>query len=158
MVALAKIDLEKLQGEDPILVHMDTPVVLSMLDRMMGGEGEPDPSMSSEYNMTDLELNMYEDLIADLIPIMGSSWENYVPITFEYDRTQANPTLVQLLNLDETVVLVDMKLSFGGSEGRMSVVLPGTVLTSVFGEVNRESMGRKVASEDNSEEIFDKIA
>ena len=57
----------------------------------------------------------------------------------------------------KAAVLVDMKLTFGGSEGRMSVVLPGTVLTSVFGEVNRESMGRKVASEDNSEEIFDKL-
>ena len=41
MVALAEIDQEKLQGDDPILVHMDTPVVLSMLDRMMGGEGDP---------------------------------------------------------------------------------------------------------------------
>ena len=40
VVALAEIDQAQLQGEDPILVHMDTPVVLSMLDRMMGGEGE----------------------------------------------------------------------------------------------------------------------
>ena len=47
-----------------------------------------------------------------------------------------------------------MKLTFGGSEGRMSIVLPGDVLMSVFGEVNRESMGKKTSSEDNSEEIF----
>ena len=80
-----------------------------------------------------------------------------MPVTFEYERTQVNPTLVTLLNLDETVVLVDMKLTFGSGEGRMSVVLPGNVLMSIFGEVNRESMGRKVASEDNSDEIFDKL-
>ena len=106
---------------------------------------------------TDLELQLYELLLKDIITLMGSSWENYVPISFEYNRTQVNPTLVQLLNLDETVVLVDMKLTFGGNEGRMSVVLPGSVLMSVFGEVNRESMGRKAASEDNSEEIFDQL-
>ena len=100
VVALAKIDLEKLQGEDPILVHMDTPVVLSMLDRMMGGEGEPDPTLSSEYTMTDLELNMYENLISDLIPILGNSWENYITIHFDYVRTEENPTLVQLIGYE----------------------------------------------------------
>ena len=106
VVALAKIDLEKLQGEDPILVHMDTPVVLSMLDRMMGGEGEPDPTLSSEYTMTDLELNMYENLISDLIPILGNSWENYITIHFDYVRTEENPTLVQLIGYEETVVII----------------------------------------------------
>ena len=157
VLALAKIDLEKLQEDTPILVHLATPVLLSMLDRLMGGEGDPDPALSNDYTLTDLELNMYEDMIRDLISIMGSSWENYVPVSFAYERTQVNPTLVTLLNLDETVVLVDMKLTFGSGEGRMSVVLPGNVLMSIFGEVNRESMGRKVASEDNSDEIFDKL-
>ena len=109
------------------------------------------------YAYTDLELQLYELLLKDIIELMGSSWENYVPVSFAYERTQVNPTLVTLLNLDETVVLVDMKLTFGSGEGRMSVVLPGNVLMSIFGEVNRESMGRKVASEDNSEEVFDRL-
>ena len=146
-----------IQAEDPVMVYVSTPTALGMMDRLMGSDEETSHEVPMGYAYTDLELQLYELLMKDIVALMGSSWENYVPITFEYDRTQANPTLVQLLNLDETVVLVDMKLSFGGSEGRMSVVLPGTVLTSVFGEVNRESMGRKVASEDNSEEIFDKL-
>ena len=95
VVALARIDLEKLQGEDPILVHLDTPVVLSMLDRLMGGEGEPDPNLPGDYNMTDLELEMYEGLLRDLISVMGGSWENYITLRFEYTRTEVNPTLVQ---------------------------------------------------------------
>ena len=156
VVALAKIDLEKLQGEDPILVHMDTPVVLSMLDRMMGGEGEPDPSMSSEYNMTDLELNMYEDLIADLIPIMGSSWENYITIHFSYIRTEVNPTLVQLIGYDETVVIVGINIKFPNCTGRMSLCLPGEMLTNIFSEISK-STSRRSTGEDKSDEIFDSL-
>ena len=148
---------EPTQAEDPVMVYLSTSTALGMMDRMMGSEGEAEHDIPMSYAYTDLELQLYEHLMRDIISLMGSSWENYVPITFEYNRTQVNPTLVQLLNLDETVVLVDMKLTFGGSEGRMSVVLPGNVLMSVFGEVNRESMGRKVASEDNSEEIFDQL-
>ena len=156
VVALARIDLEKLQGEDPILVHMDTPVVLSMLDRMMGGEGEPDPNLSSEYNMTDLELNMYEDLIKDLIPIMGNSWENYITVQFSYIRTEVNPTLVQLIGYDETVVIVGINIKFPNCTGRMSLCLPGEMLTNIFTEISK-STSRRTTGEDKSEEIFDSL-
>ena len=153
VVALAKIDLEKLQGEDPILVHMDTPVVLSMLDRMMGGEGEPDPTISSDYNLTDLELNMYEDLISDLIPILGNSWENYITIHFDYVRTEVNPTLVQLIGYEETVVIVGLNIKFPNCSGRMSLCLPGEMLTNIFTEISK-STSRRSTGEDRSEEIF----
>ena len=153
VVALAKIDLEKLQGEDPILVHMDTPVVLSMLDRMMGGEGEPDPTLSSEYTMTDLELNMYENLISDLIPILGNSWENYITIHFDYVRTEENPTLVQLIGYEETVVIVGVNIKFPNCTGRMSLCLPGEMLTNIFTEISK-STSRRSTGEDKSEEIF----
>lgn len=156
VVALAKIDLEKLQGEDPILIHMDTPVVLSMLDRMMGGEGEPDPTLSSDYTMTDLELNMYEDLISDLIPILGNSWENYITIHFDYVRTEVNPTLVQLIGYEETVVIVGLNIKFPNCTGRMSLCLPGEMLTNIFTEISK-STSRRVAGEDKSEDIFDSL-
>lgn len=148
---------EDILVEDPVMVYLSTSTALGMMDRMMGSENEGEREIPMGYAYTDLELQLYEHLLRDIISLMGSSWENYVPVTFEYNHTQVNPTLVTLLNLDETVVLVDMKLDFGGSEGRMSVVLPGNMLVSVFGEVSRETMGRKVTSEDNSEEIFDKL-
>ena len=156
VVALAKIDLEKLQGEDPILVHMDTPVVLSMLDRMMGGEGDPDPTVPNDYKLTDLELNMYDDLIADLIPILGGSWENYMTLHFSYVRTEVNPTLVQLIGYDETVVIVGLNIKFPNCTGRMSLCLPGEMLTNVFTEISK-STSRRTTGEDKSEEIFDSL-
>ncbi len=143
--------------QDPVMVYLSNSTSLAMMDRMMGSESETARDVPIGYTYTDLELQLYEYLMRDMVALMGNSWENYVPITFEYNRTEVNPTLVQLLNLDETVVLVDMNIQFAGEEGRMSIVLPGSVLTSIFGEVNRESMGRKIASEDNSDEIFEQL-
>ena len=153
VVSLAKIDLEKLQGDDPILVHMDTPVVLSMLDRMMGGEGEPDSNLASDYKLTDLELNMYEDMVCDLIPILGGSWENYITIHFEYTRTEVNPTLVQLIGYDETVVIVGINIKFPNCSGRMNLCLPGEMLSNIFTEISKNT-SRRSTGEDKSEEIF----
>jgi len=156
VVALAKIDLEQLQGEDPILLHLDTPVVLSMLDRMMGGEGDPDPEITSDYSMTDLELNMYEDMMADLISVLGRSWENYINIHFTYTRTEVNPTLVQLMGFDETVVIVNLSIKFPNCTGNMGVCLPGEMLTNIFSEISK-STSRRSSGEDKSEEIFDTL-
>ena len=156
VVSLAEIDLDHLKGDDPILVHLDTPVVLSMLDRLMGGEGDPDPALSSEYNLTDLELNMYEDLIGDLVPILGGSWENYITVHFSYIRTEVNPTLVQLIGYDETVVIVGLNIKFPNCTGRLSLCLPGEMLTNIFSEISK-SNSRRTTGEDKSDEIFDSL-
>ena len=153
VVALAKIDLEKLQEDTPILVHLATPVLLSMLDRLMGGEGDPDPNLPGDYNLTDLELNMYEDFVRDLISIMGGSWENYITLHFEYTRTEVNPTLVQLIGYDETVVIVGLNIKFPNCAGRFSLCLPGVMLTNIFSEISKNTT-RRTTGEDKSDEIF----
>ena len=157
VLALAKIDQEQLQEESPILVHLDTEIVLTMVDRMMGGDGAPDSNLATDYKMTDLELNMYEDIIGGLIELLGGSWENYIGLKFEYVRTEVNPTMVQLIGFDETVVIVGMQISFpNNSSGRLSICLPGVMLSNVFAEISK-STTRRSSGEDKSDEIFDSL-
>ena len=148
---------EDIVPPDPVMVYLSTSTALGMMDRLMGGNGEVDRAIPNDYMYTNLELQLFEHLLRDIVSLMSTSWENYAPVTFTYERTEVNPTLVQLLNLDETVVLADMKIQFSNSEGRMSVVLPSSMLTSVFSEIGRENTGRKVASEDHSEDIFSNL-
>ena len=157
VLALVKIDHEEFQEETPILVHLDTTVLLTMIDRMMGGEGRPDDSLEAEYNLTDLELKMYADIMTDLMAVLGQSWENYLSVHFEYVRTEVNPTMVQLIGFDETVVIVGMNITFpNNSSGRLSVCLPGVMLTNIFAEISKNT-GRRTTGEDKSEEIFDSL-
>jgi len=153
VVALAKIDREKLQEETPILVHMDTGVALTIIDRMIGGDGTPEPDLPSDYKLTDLELNMYEDVISQLISIMGGSWENYMPMEFSYVRTEVNPTMVQLIGFDETVVIVSISIKFPNCQGTMSLCLPGVMLANIFSEISKNNT-RRSSGEDKSDEIF----
>jgi flagellar motor switch protein FliM len=157
VLSLAEIDFKGLEEDSPTLVHISTPMVLSMIDRMMGGEGAMDEELSSDYTYTDIELRLYETLVEDMVSVMGSSWENYIPLQFQYTRTEVNPTLVQIIGMDETVVIVDMQLKFPNAAGRMSICLPGVVLTNLFTVISRENPGRRGSGEDNSEEIFNSL-
>jgi len=156
VLALIKIDREELQEETPILLHLATPVLLTMMDRMMGGEGEPDDSLDPDYKLTDLELNMYKDIITDMMEFLGRSWENYITLNFSYVRTETNPTLVQLIGYDDTVVIVGLDIRFPNSSGRLSMCLPGEMLTNIFTEISKDT-GHRRSGEDKSEEIFDSL-
>ena len=157
VLALINAQVKEKPEETPALLHLSTTVGLSMMDRMMGGEGNTDHIPTGEYTYTDLELKLFESIVTDLVSVMGVSWENYIAIDFQYARTEVNPTLVQLIGLDEIVVIVDMKIQMNNSSGRMSVVLPGMMLTNIFAEINRDNPVRKLSDEDNSEDIFDQL-
>ena len=91
-----------------------------------------------------------------MISVMGGSWENYFR-QFSYNRTDINPTLSQIIGLDEIVIIVDMKMQFSNISGRMSICLPGEILTNIFAEISRESPVRRAALESKSNEIFDSL-
>ena len=157
VLALVKVTVKGKEQDVPLLLYLSTPTALSMMDRLMGGEGEADASLPADYTYTDIELQLYEDIVSDMVSVMGGSWENYIPIEFTYSKTDVNPTLSQIIGLDETVIIVDMKMQFTNITGRMSICLPGEVLPNIFAEISRENPARKLTAEDKSEEIFDKL-
>lgn len=144
------------EEESPVLLYVTTTAMVSMMDRLLGGSGDVD-DVPDDYEYTDLDLCLYENLTQEFVRCMGESWGNYIKLDFDFDRVEPNPTLVQLIGLDETVVMVDLKMNFPNCEGGISVVLPGTMLTNIFAKINRDNPARRVASEDHSDEIMDRL-
>lgn len=157
VVTLAYLELKEKVEDTPVLLHMTTPVMLSMMDRLMGGEGDTDEELTVEYTFTDMELKLYEHVMEDLVSLLGGSWENYIQLNFKYERVEPNPTLVQIIGLDETVVIIGIKIQFPNSAGRLSICLPGMMLTNVFAEISRENPGRRQSSGENADSIFESL-
>ncbi len=142
--------------ETPVLLYVTTPMMVSMMDRMTGGNGDIE-NLPDEYSYTELDLKLYEVLIQDFVAMMGVTWENYIQLDFEFGRVENNPTLVQLIGLEETVVLIDIKVTFPNTAGSMSVVLPEAVLSNIFTEMSLGSPSKKANNEEKSEEIFEHL-
>ena len=156
VLTLADVALEgQVQpDETPVLFHFSTTLMLSMMDRLMGGEGDGSDAVPSGYTFTTVELKLYENIVKDFISVMGSSWENYIDLNFNYRRVESNPTLVQLIGLDETVVIIGISLRFPNASGRMNICLPGTMLTSIFAKIADMNQVGRGSGEDNSQEIL----
>ena len=157
VLAMSDVIFKGKTHEIPVMIYLGTSAALSMMDRLMGGEGDLEDTQLTEYSFTDLELHLYEDIVSDLVSVMGGGWENYTSIEFKYNRTDVNPTMNQVMGLDEIVMIIDMKLKFPNVSGRMSICLPGEMLSTVFGEISRENPTRRVGGEDKSEEILESL-
>lgn len=157
VLSLAQIEMNGKEEEgDPVMFHLSKAIALNMIDHMMGGESEMD-DVDSDYTYTDLEFRLYEKIIEDIVPPLGSCWENYLALQVIYERTEINPTFVQIIGPDEIVVIVGLKIQLGEGTGQMSICLPGTLLTNIFTEINKENPAKKVNDVDHSEEIFNNL-
>lgn len=157
VLTLADVTVEgKRESEEtPVLIHLSTGIALNMMDRLMGGEGDGTSSVKAGYTFTALELKLYEDIVRDLISILGGSWENYINLDFSFRRVESNPTLVQLIGLDETVVIVGISLKFPNASGRLNICLPGMMLTNIFTKIAAMNQVGRGTGENNAEEIMD---
>ena len=112
-------------------------------------------ALPAGYNFTDLELKLYESIVKDLISVLGGSWENYIDLSFGVRRMETNPTLVQLIGLDETVVIIGINIQFSNCSGQMNFCLPGSMLSAILPGSLRPIRREEGPGEDNSEEILD---
>lgn len=158
VLALADADSDgaSLETEDnPVMLHFTTPLMLNMIDRLMGGSQEEDSRHLTGYHFTDLELRLYETVAKSMISVLGGSWENYLPLSFTFRRIENNPTLVQLIGLDETVIIVSVNIKFPNCTGRLSVCLPGMMLSNIFGKIAALNQSGRSVGENHREEILD---
>ncbi len=157
VVALAYLQMDGKREDTPIIIYATPTIMVSMMDRMIGGSGDVEEDLPADYAYTVLDLSLYESLMRDFVSLLGGSWETYINLDFEFGRVEPNPTLVQLIGLEETVVLVGMDIKFPNSDGRLNICLPGMMLTNIFTEITRENPIQRTAQEDHSDEIYDHL-
>ncbi len=154
VVTLAYLNINGDREDTPVIIVATPSIMVSLIDRLMGGNGDVEEDLPSDYTYTDLDLSLYINLMTDFVNIMGGSWENYIRLAFEFGRVEANPTLVQLIGFEETVILVSLDLKFSNSSGRLDICLPDAVLSKIFAEINKGNAVMRKEREDHSDDIY----
>lgn len=136
----------------PIYMHISAPMMLNMIDRMLGGAGEDGRDSYSGYTYTDIELSLYENIVKHLVEIMGDAWSNYLEVDFEIGKFETSNGLLQEMRTDEIVVIVVLKIDVSGSTGMMNICIPATLLSSMFTiiEGKKAPRGKLVGNEDKT--------
>ena len=153
VVSLAYLRLDGQREDTPVIICATPSIMISMFDRLCGGTGNVD-DLPSDYAYTNVDLSLYAHLISEFISLLSGSWENYLHLNFEFGRVETNPTFVQLIGLEETVVVVSIDVNFANASGRFDICLADEVLNRIFEGIAKQNRAMRRQLEDHSEEIY----
>lgn len=150
VVGVGLIDNKK---SSPILMNVSTQLTLAMIDMMIGGGDGSDVEVPFQYKYTDVELSLFEALYVHIVKNLKDAWGTFTKVDFQFTRLEKNPSMVQLIGADETVVIVVINVTLGATQGRLSICIPGSTLSGIFAQyekVLKESQGQRLNGEEEA--------
>lgn len=130
-VILGVVNMEPLEGN--IIVEMAAKLGYAIVDRMLGGEGEP---LDKIREFSEIELLIIERIMTACVQLLREPWENVVDINPRLERIETNSQFAQIISPSEMIAIVTINIKIGEVEGLMNICLPYITLESVMDKLN----------------------
>ena len=123
----------------PLMSYISPGLTLTLVSHMLGGTD----SVMMEY----------------IVHALGDGFSNYINAEFKISKVETNPSMVQEVGLDETVMIVVLNVDISGlAMERIRICLPGTLLEHMFKIIdNRKHLARGFAYENNQDVIMEHL-
>jgi flagellar motor switch protein FliM len=130
-VILGIVDFEPLKGN--IIIEMATKLGYTIVDRMLGGAGEP---LEKVRDFSEIELLIIERIMKVCVDLLKEPWQNVLEISPELNRIETNSQFAQIISPTEMIALITINMKIGDVEGMMNMCLPYITLEPVMDKLN----------------------
>lgn len=139
----------------PLMAFISPGLTLTLVSHMLGGTDSV-MKTDGDYRYTDVEMALYKRIMEYIVHALGDGFSNYINAEFKISKVETNPSMVQEVGLDETVVIVVLNVDISGlAMERIRICLPGTLLEHMFKIIdNRKHLARGFAYENNQDTIM----
>jgi flagellar motor switch protein FliM len=114
-------------------MEMATKLGYTIVDRMLGGEGEP---LEKIREFSEIELLIIERVMNSCVELLREPWENVLDCHPRLERIETNPQFAQIISPAEMISIVTINIKIGEVEGLMNVCLPYITLEPVMDKLN----------------------
>lgn len=144
-VLLGIINFAPLQGN--IIIEMASNLGYAIVDRMLGGKGEP---MDKVREFSEIELLIIERILVVCVNLLSEPWENVVDIKPHLERIETNSQYAQIISPSEMIAIVTIDITIGDVQGLMNVCLPYITLEDVIDKLNTKYWYSNMQSQDEA--------
>ena len=130
-VLLGIVNFAPLQGN--IIIEMATKIGFTMVDRMLGGKGEPIDKMRE---FSEIELLILERIFIVCVNLLSDPWQNVVEIHPRLERIETNSQYAQIISPSEMIAIITIQMKVGDVEGLMNICLPYITVEDVIDKLN----------------------
>ncbi len=130
-VLLGVIGFEPLEGN--IVMELASNIGFSMVDRLLGGVGEP---LAKGRDFSEIELTILERMFNICVNLLREPWENVLDLRPRLERIETNSQFAQIIAPSEMIAIITINIKMGDTEGLMNICLPYAVLEPVMDKLN----------------------
>lgn len=130
-ILLGIINFAPFQGN--ILFDIASNLGYAMVDRMLGGMGDPIDKMR---DFSEIELLIIERILTVGVNLLREPWENVADIHPRLERIETNSQFAQIISQNEMIAIVTINIKIGEVEGLMNVCLPYLTLEDIMDKLN----------------------
>lgn len=130
-VILGIINFMPLTGN--IIVEIAPNLGFAMIDRMLGGQGNP---LNKNRDFSEIEMSILEKIMIICMQLMREPWKNVIDISPMLERIETNPQFAQVISPNDMVAIVTLNLKIGDVEGFMNICLPYFTMESIMDKLN----------------------
>ena len=128
---LGIINFAPLNGS--IIIEIATNLCYAMLDRMLGGSGQP---LEKNRDFSDIELTILQKLLIMFTQLLREPWKNVLDISPVLSRLETNPQFAQVIAPSDMIAIVTLNMKIGDVEGMLNICLPFFTLEDVMDKLN----------------------
>ena len=130
-VILGIVNFQPLGGT--ILIELAAQLGYAMIDRMLGGAGEP---LEKNRDFTEIEMTIIEKIMVMCMQLMREPWKNVIDTNPVMERIETNSQFAQVIAPNDMIAIVTLNMKIGDVEGFMNVCLPFFTLESIMDKLN----------------------
>ena len=130
-VLLGIVNFEPLEGN--IIVEMASKLGYAIVDRMLGGEGEP---LDKVREFSEIELLIIERIMTACVQLLREPWTTVLDVHPRLERIETNSQFAQIISPSEMIAIVTISIKIGDVEGFMNICLPYITLEPVMDKLN----------------------
>lgn len=130
-VILGIVNFQPMNGN--ILVELTSKLGFAMIDRMLGGKGEP---LDKNREFSEIELSIVEKMMVVCVQLMREPWKNVIDIEPMIERIETNAQFAQVIAPSDMVAIIMLNVKIGDVEGYMNICLPYFTLEDIMDKLN----------------------
>lgn len=126
--------MQPLSGQALLEIEFD--VVISMIDRLLGGPGTV--VKRAQTALTDIERPLVENVVDRALGSLRTAWEGIVSFTPVREGMETSAQFVQIVPPNDIVVSILFEIRVGETHGAMSLCIPYLVLKPVLSKLSAQ--------------------
>lgn len=146
------VSLKLAPSELPMVLELDPPFVLAVLETLLGGGRQP--ASRPKRPATSLEWSLLEPIAQVIAHGLGQAWADFRETEFEVQSLTSDPVLVTCMAATDAVISVRLKVSVLETAGMIQFAVPEAVFETRVPQAERLL---PQADAEHQSEVLDRI-